>query len=68
MRHKPLIIEDEAWVGTHFTVMPRVRNGKGAVASVGSVATRDVASMAIAAHVPARVIANQMTDLRHDRN
>jgi acetyltransferase-like isoleucine patch superfamily enzyme len=56
MRLAPLIVEDEAWIGAHATILPGVRIGKGAVVGAGSVVTRDVPSLAIAVGVPARVI------------
>ncbi len=56
MRHKPLIIEDEAWIGAHVTVLPGVRIGKGAVIGAGSVVTRDIPPMAVAIGSPARVV------------
>jgi acetyltransferase-like isoleucine patch superfamily enzyme len=56
MRHKPLIIEDEAWIGAHVTVLPGVRIGKGAVLGAGSVVTRDIPPMAVAIGSPARVV------------
>ena len=56
MHHQPLIIEDEAWIGAHVTVLPGVRVGRGAIVAAGAVVTRDVPAMGIAAGVPARVI------------
>jgi acetyltransferase-like isoleucine patch superfamily enzyme len=56
MRHKPLIIEDEAWIGAHVTVLPGVRIGKGAVLGAGSVVTADIPPMAVAIGSPARVV------------
>lgn len=56
MRHKPLIVEDEAWIGAHVTVLAGVRIGKGAVVGAGSVVTRDVPSMAIVVGNPARLL------------
>jgi acetyltransferase-like isoleucine patch superfamily enzyme len=55
MRHQPLVIEDEAWIGAHVTVLPGVRIGRGAVIGAGSVVTRDIPAMAIAYGSPARV-------------
>jgi acetyltransferase-like isoleucine patch superfamily enzyme len=52
----PVIIEDEAWLGAHVTVLPGVRIGKGAVVGAGSVVTRNVPAMAIVAGVPARIL------------
>jgi acetyltransferase-like isoleucine patch superfamily enzyme len=56
MRHKPLIVEDEVWIGAHATILPGVRLGKGAIVGAGSVVTRDVPSMAIAVGCPAHVL------------
>jgi acetyltransferase-like isoleucine patch superfamily enzyme len=56
MQLKALIIENEAWVGAHVTVLPGVRIGKGAVLGAGAVVTQDVPSMAIAVGCPARVV------------
>jgi carbonic anhydrase/acetyltransferase-like protein (isoleucine patch superfamily) len=56
MRHKPVIVEDEAWFGAHVTVLPGVRIGKGAVLGAGAVVTRDVPPMAIAVGCPAQVV------------
>jgi len=53
MRRAPLIVEDEAWIGAHVTVLPGVRVGRGAIVGAGAVVTRDVPAMAIVAGVPA---------------
>lgn len=55
MKHSPLIIEDEAWIGAHATLLPGVRVGHGAIVAAGSVVTHDVPAMAIVAGVPAKV-------------
>jgi acetyltransferase-like isoleucine patch superfamily enzyme len=55
MKVSSLIIEDEAWIGAHVTVLPGVRIGKGAVIGAGAVVTRDVPAGAFALGVPARV-------------
>lgn len=56
MRCAPVIIEDEAWIGAHVTILPGVRIGKGAVVGAGSVVTRDVPPKGIVAGVPARLM------------
>jgi len=56
MRHAPLVIEDEAWIGAHVTVLPGVRIGRGAVVAAGSVVTRDVPPLSIVGGVPARLM------------
>lgn len=62
MHSAPLIVEDEAWIGAHVTVLPGVRIGKGAVVGAGSVVTRDVPAMTIAVGSPARVIRRRDSD------
>lgn len=56
MHHRPLIVEDEVWIGARVTVLPGVRIGRGAVVAAGAVVTRDVPAMAVVAGVPARVM------------
>jgi galactoside O-acetyltransferase len=56
MRVAPTIVEDEAWIGAHVTVLPGVRIGKGAIVGAGSVVTRDLPPMSVAVGAPARVI------------
>lgn len=58
-------IADHVWLGRRSTVMPDVRLGFGAVVGTGSVVTRDVPAMAIAAGVPARVVRSGTTWSRH---
>ena len=56
MKIAPVIVEDEAWIGAHVTVLPGVRIGKGAVIGAGSVVTRDIPAMSVALGVPACVV------------
>jgi acetyltransferase-like isoleucine patch superfamily enzyme len=55
MQSRPVIIEEEAWLGAHVTILPGVHIGRGAVIGAGSVVTRDVPAGAIAFGSPARV-------------
>lgn len=52
---KPVVIEDDVWMGSNCVVMPGVRIGCGAVIGAGSVVTRDIAPWGIAFGVPASV-------------
>lgn len=52
----PIIIGDEAWVGTHVKVLHGVTIGNGAVIGAGSVVLHDIPDNAIAAGVPAKII------------
>ncbi len=61
---KPVVIEDDVWIGTRVIILPGVRVGKGVVIGAGAVVTRDVPDYAVAAGVPARVI-HYRTDANH---
>lgn len=52
----PIVIGDYAWLGGRVTVLPGVTIGEGAVIGAGSLVTRDIPPLAIAAGSPARVI------------
>ena len=53
---KPVVIEDDAWLGSRVTVLPGVTIGRGAVIGTGSVVTKSVAPYTVVAGNPARVI------------
>ncbi|MBR0843867.1 acyltransferase [Bradyrhizobium liaoningense] len=53
---QPVFIEDDALISCHCVVLRGVRIGRGAVIGAGSVVTRDIPPMVIAAGNPARVI------------
>ena len=55
-RGLPIVIEDHVWIGANCIVLPGVRIGRGAVVGAGSVVTKDVPPMAVAAGNPARVV------------
>lgn len=53
---KPVIIEDDVWIGSNASIMPGVTIGKGAVIGAGAVVTKDVPTLAIVGGVPAKVL------------
>ena len=55
VKHGPIAIESDAWVGTGAVVLPGVTIGAGAIVGANSVVTRDVPPHTIVWGVPARV-------------
>ena len=53
---KPIVIEDDVWIGSGAVVLPGVTVGRGAVVAAGAVVTTDVASFTVVGGVPARLI------------
>jgi len=52
----PIVVEDDAWLGSGVYVMPGVTIGRGAIVGANSVVTRDIPAYSIAAGIPARPI------------
>ena len=52
---KSVKVGNDVWIGTRVIVMPGVTLGNGSVIGAGSVVTRDIPPLAIAAGNPARV-------------
>jgi maltose O-acetyltransferase len=52
----PIVIEDDAWLGTGCIIFPNVTIGRGAVVGAGAVVTKDVPPFTIVAGVPAKPI------------
>ena len=53
---KPIVIEDESWIGANAVVLPGVTLGKHSIVAAGSVVTKDIPNYSIAAGNPARVL------------
>lgn len=51
---KPVVIEDDVWIGTHSIILPGVTVGKGAVIGANSVVTKDVEPYSIVIGSPAK--------------
>ena len=49
-------IEDNVWIGANVILLPNIHIGEGAIIGAGSVVTKNIPSMAIAAGVPAKII------------
>jgi acetyltransferase-like isoleucine patch superfamily enzyme len=53
---KPIVIEDEVWVGARCIITKGVTVGRGAILAAGSVVTKDVAPYTLVAGNPAKPI------------
>ena len=56
MTFKPIIIEDNVWIGAQSTILQGVTIGYGSIVAAGAVVTKDVPTMTIVGGVPAKVI------------
>lgn len=53
---RPVVIEDDVWIGARVIILPGVHIGTGCVIGAGSVVTHSVAPYCVVAGNPARVI------------
>ena len=56
VKTKPIIIEDDVWIGFGTIILKGVKVGKGAIISAGSVVTKDVESFTVVAGNPAQLV------------
>lgn len=59
---KPVIIEDNVWIGERSTILKGVRIGKGSIVACNSVVTKDVPAYTIVAGNPAKVVKNLLEE------
>jgi acetyltransferase-like isoleucine patch superfamily enzyme len=52
----PIVIEDDAWLGTGCVILPGVRIGRGAVVGAHAVVQHDVSPLHVVAGQPARTL------------
>jgi acetyltransferase-like isoleucine patch superfamily enzyme len=55
-RTKPVVIEDDAWIGCRALLLKGVHIGKGAIIGAGAVVTKDVPALAVVAGPSATVL------------
>jgi acetyltransferase-like isoleucine patch superfamily enzyme len=55
-RPKPVVIEDEVWIGCRALILKGVRIGKGAIIAAGAIVTKDVPPLAVVAGPSAEII------------
>ncbi|MDE0582109.1 acyltransferase [Planococcus sp. A6] len=53
---KPVVIEDNVWIGARAIILPGVNIGKGAIVGAGSIVTKNVPPYSIAAGNPAKIV------------
>ncbi len=53
---KPIIVEDESWIGANVVVVPGVTIGKHSIVAAGSVVTKRVPPYSVVGGNPARVL------------
>ena len=53
---RPVVIEDNVWIGAHSIIMPGIIIGEGAVVGAGSVVTKNVEPFSIVVGSPARLL------------
>jgi acetyltransferase-like isoleucine patch superfamily enzyme len=59
LENKPVIIEDNVWIGCRCIVLKGVTIGAGAIVAAGSVVTKDVPPYSIIGGVPAKIISRR---------
>lgn len=59
---KPIVIEDDVWVGSRSLIMKGVRIGHGAIIAAGSVVTKDVPPYEIWGGNPAHFLKSRLPD------
>lgn len=57
---KPVVIEDDVWLGARTIILPGVTVRKGAVVAAGAVVTKDVGEYDVVAGVPAKRIGSRV--------
>lgn len=53
---KPVVIEDDVWIGRRAIIMPGVHIGKGCVIGAGAIVTKDVPDYCVVGGVPAKIL------------
>lgn len=53
---RPVVIEDDVWIGARAILLPGVRIGTGSVVAAGAVVSRDVPAGVVVAGNPARIV------------
>lgn len=57
--YKPVVIDDDVWIGANCVICPGVHIGEGAIVGAGSVVTHDIEAFSVFGGVPAKIIRNR---------
>ena len=63
---KPVVIEDNVWIGRDVRIMKGVTIGRGSIVALGAIVTQDVPPYSVVAGNPARVV-KTLNPLEEDR-
>ena len=55
-KEKPVIIDDDVWIGARVTILPGVHIYTGSVIAAGAVVTNDVNEYTVVGGVPAKTL------------
>ena len=58
--YKPVVVEDDVWIGQRVMIMPGVTIGKGSIIGAGAVVAKNVPPYSIAVGNPCRVIKSRL--------
>ena len=53
---RPVIIEDDVWIGSRVIILPGVTSGRGSIIGAGAVVTKDIPANVVAIGNPCRVL------------
>ena len=59
---RPIVIEDDVWIGAGVTILPGVRVGHGSIVGAAAVLTREVPPWSVVGGNPARVLRRRRPD------
>ena len=60
---KPVIIQDDVWIGIRTIIMPGVVVSKGSIIAAGSVVTKDVPEYCIVGGAPAKILRKRIQNI-----
>ena len=61
--YRPVVIEDDVWIGARAIILPGVRIGRGSIIAAAAVVTKSVEAYSIVAGNPGRVVKRRCTPI-----